>query len=84
MSVKIEFISIFRLILVPAPSEIPQPPVVKETTQPKIDTTVKTCSCDYGKKPLTSTTSIFKKETEEQDKIDFENALHNVVYIKKT
>lgn len=25
-----------------------------------------------------------KKETEEEDKINFENALHNVVYIKKT
>lgn len=59
------------------------PPAVKETSQPKIDTnSQKTCSCDYPKK-LPSNKNI-KKETEEEDKINFENALHNVVYIKKT
>lgn len=55
----------------------------KEPVETKLDSNVKTCSCDYVKKPMGSNKNI-KKEAEEEDKINFENALQNVVYIKKT
>lgn len=46
----------------------------------RLDENRKTCSCDHIKK---TPNKKRKEETEEEDKINFENALHNVVYIKK-
>lgn len=77
------FVSDLYSKLILAPSEVQPSSAAKEPSQPKVDkNTAKTCSCDNIKKPPSNKNS--EKESEEEDKINFENALHNVVYIKKT